>query len=568
MRSLLPLSLLIFIFGFSSSSYANTLPFIVRTTNPFASSNLASRAFTSQPANNNTIPVSDVAIPLSNTHNAEYIANITLGGRTIPVLIDTGSSDLWVTGTVPNTKDTLKATSLNYAVGTAAGDINQADLEFAGYKVSQQAYLLVQNTSTFNMDIKSQGFEGLIGLGPNSGSAILDEIDKDWANSVLTNIFSQNTTTQNYLTVMLDRLEDPGNIISGQLTISKVVPGFENITDMPKLAVDEVHKLTDLDQHWQTYTDVDGIIGPDGQPIKVKSIVPSAPKGRLVVVLDTGYTLPQVPRALADAIYGRVQGAQYNEHSGVWTVPCGQEVNLTFKFGGIEYPIHPLDTSSSDFNMVDATGTPVCVGTFQPITSAFSLLGEYDIILGMAFMRNVYSLFDYGDWLENSKVKKGDPYIQLLSVTDKAAAHADFVKVRLGGVDTTGDAAHQLLPADQGKSSPVPAGEKKKLSLTFRPFRYQEKVLSRWPYILLGCLIFVILMIILIVWKCCQARKRRIARKKAKAAKMGIETPAKPNLTVYNQVDASSSTVHLKTMGSSYQYDDDPYSLSPHKERV
>ena len=29
-------------------------------------------------------------IPVANTHNAEYIANVTLGGREIPVLLDTG----------------------------------------------------------------------------------------------------------------------------------------------------------------------------------------------------------------------------------------------------------------------------------------------------------------------------------------------------------------------------------------------------------------------------------------------------------------------------------------------
>ena len=28
--------------------------------------------------------------PVGNTHNSEYIANITLGGRQIPVLLDTG----------------------------------------------------------------------------------------------------------------------------------------------------------------------------------------------------------------------------------------------------------------------------------------------------------------------------------------------------------------------------------------------------------------------------------------------------------------------------------------------
>ena len=245
--------------------------------------------------------------------------------------------------------------------------------------------VLVNDTSSFSMNITSQGFEGLIGLGPNSGSVILDKVDNDAGNSVLNRIFSQNTTSANYLTLLLTRESPVNQSFTGQLTISEIVPGFEQIEQMPKLTVETVHRLTDEDQHWQTYTDANGIIGPDGQPIQVNSIVPKAPDNQLVVVFDSGYTLPQVPRAMSDMIYGRVQGAQYNEDVGVWTVPCGQLLNLSFMFGGVEYPIHPLDLVSSDFNMIDATGNPVCVGTFQPITSAFSLLGEYDIILGMAF---------------------------------------------------------------------------------------------------------------------------------------------------------------------------------------
>jgi hypothetical protein len=34
------------------------------------------------------------SIPVANTLNAEYISNITLGGRTIPVLLDTGTANL------------------------------------------------------------------------------------------------------------------------------------------------------------------------------------------------------------------------------------------------------------------------------------------------------------------------------------------------------------------------------------------------------------------------------------------------------------------------------------------
>lgn len=105
------------------------------------------------------------------------------------------------------------------------------------------------------------------------------------------------------------------------------------------------------------------MIGPDGKPIDYDSIVPSAPDDQLVAVFDSGFTLPQVPRSMSDAIYGCVQGAEYSSTSGVWTVPCDQEINVSFFFGGQEYPIHPLDVSSSDFNMVDSSGSPVCVGT-------------------------------------------------------------------------------------------------------------------------------------------------------------------------------------------------------------
>ncbi len=245
--------------------------------------------------------------------------------------------------------------------------------------------MLVQDTSSFSVDIKSQGYEGLIGLGPNTGSVIRDEVDDASGGSVLDRIFSQNTTSANFLTILLDRDGDPASPPTGQLTISEYLPQYTNISGMPKLPVTKVHRLTNEDQHWQVLTDVNGVIGPDGQPIQIESIVPSAPDGQLVAVFDSGFTLPQVPRAMADAIYGRVQGAEYNSVSEVWTIPCDQYLNISFKFGGIEYPIHPLDVSSSDFNMVDSTGNTVCVGTFQPITSAFSLLGEYDIILGMAF---------------------------------------------------------------------------------------------------------------------------------------------------------------------------------------
>lgn len=474
---------------------------------------------------------SDVGIPLKNTQNAFYLANVTLGQENKRVMLDSGSSDLWVTGDVTGTIDSGKAVTLSYAVGKAHGDVNYAKMTFDNFVVDNQAYLLVKDTSTFTTDISTQGYDGLMGLGPNSGSVIRKEFDKaPKADTVMSRIFQQNKTTANYITFLLDRVNDPTDAFTGQFTIGELAKGFESISSQPKVLVDVVHKLTSQDQHWQIPIDKDGFIGPDGQPIKYKSIVHGS-DDRLIAVFDSGFTFPQVPRKMSDAIYGRVQGAKYDVESEMWTIPCDQELNITIKFGGMEFPVHPLDTNDDNFQVRDDSGKRVCLGSFQPITSAFSLLGEFDIILGMSFMRNVYSLMDFGKFVDGSSNDRGDPYMQLLSVTNKAAAHADFVQVRLNGVDTTGDSKYALLPESQGQSSPESEAEKKQ--------QLAGKVLRQWPYIFLGCLAFFAIMVGLIVWKCCCHRKKA-KEQRTSLLPLGsrpykpLEDPAPPSMSMQN----------------------------------
>ncbi|KAI6124124.1 aspartic peptidase domain-containing protein [Pisolithus croceorrhizus] len=454
-------------------------------------------------------------LSVGNTQNSFYYTNITLGSQTISVMLDTGSSDLWVTGSVLNAQDTGKSLTLSYAVGNAAGDVYTAPFSVAGYSVENQAFLLVTNTSTFSTNIHSEGYDGLIGLGPNSGSAIYKKLGGDTGNNAINRIFEQNpSSTDDYITLMLSRLNDPG---------------YENVTSMPQLAVEMVYEVTDQDQHWQALTDKNvGVIGPDGQPISVSSIVPKAPSGQLVAVLDSGFTLPQVPRSMSDAIYGRVQGAEWSTSQQAWLVPCGQLINLTFTFGGISYPVHPLDVSSSDFGVTFSNGNPACLGTFQPISSAFSLLGEYDMILGMAFLRNAYTLINYGNLVEGGS-NSNKPYIQMLPLTN------------------------------QEQHSPETAEEKKQ--------QYEEEVLSRWPYILVGCLAFVFMLIGCCVWRCC---KRRRMRKLAERQKQGTSPPDANRSGPYSQLHDSQSTATLvmqpmraSTLEFKEEYGKDAFSRSP-----
>ena len=58
---------------------------------------------------------------------------------------------------------------------------------------------------------------------------------------------------------------------------------------------------------------------------------------------------------------------------------------------------------------------------------------------------------NFGDFVDGALAKVGDPYIQLLPLTDPAEAHRDFVQARLGGVDDAGSL--HLLPVIPDTSS-------------------------------------------------------------------------------------------------------------------
>ncbi|KAI0706826.1 acid protease [Cerioporus squamosus] len=373
---------------------------------------------------------------LSNQGNMQYQTNVSLNGKEFHVLIDTGSSDLYVVGDVPGAKDTGKTGQVTYAIGSTKGPIKTATLEFEGFQVKNQAFI------EQSVDSAHTEGSGIIGLGPGGASEVQDQLGAGPGDAVLDRIFKQNTSTPNYLTIYLGRAGDPTDPFPGDLTIGELVSPFENITSQPKLPVTEMANRDG--QHWTAWLDKNGIIGPDGQRINTTK---HATGNRLNVMFDSGFTFPQVSTNIANQIYGRVPGATFTNVTGgtapMWTLPCETELNITFVFANVSYPIHPLDTVTSALQgPPDANGDPTCVGAFQPIVAAHD---GFDVILGMSFLRNAYMLINFGDFVEGSLAKVGDPYIQLLPLTDPVEAHNDFVQIRMGGVDRSADL--KLLPA-------------------------------------------------------------------------------------------------------------------------
>ncbi|PBK97381.1 acid protease [Armillaria gallica] len=379
----------------------------------------------------------DGAAVLNNTKDVAYWTNLRIGGQLFTAVIDAGSSDLWIAGNVTDSIDTGATSEISYAVGGATGPIKTSTLGFAGYTVQDQAFMQVTPDSDHTIGA------GIIGLGPTTGSVIYNKLNTSVGYTVLDRIFLQNTSTPNYYTVLLGRTQDPTDVFPGEISIGELLDGYSDVESQPKLEVTVVPDVDSIQQHFQILLDEDGIIGPDGKPIPITTAVEQTSNSKqATAILDTGFALSQVPKSVADAIYSGFSGAEYLNITGigeVWIVPCDEEVNVTFKFSGNSYHVHPLDATMDpsliNMDLTDSTGRPYCVGSFQPFIFA-PPFPTYDMILGMSFLRNVYAVFNYGDFVAggNDTTVREDPYVQLLSTTDPAEAHSDFVAVRLSGL--------------------------------------------------------------------------------------------------------------------------------------
>ncbi|KAK7037696.1 hypothetical protein VNI00_010922 [Paramarasmius palmivorus] len=407
----------------------------------------------------------------------QYACNITLGGREYSVLIDTGSTDLYVFGKPPNTKNTSMTAAFAYGKGAVGGHINTADLVFNSFHVPDQAYLLVDQS----VDVATTEGTGLLGLGPSASSTIRKAYNSSAGNPVLDRIFRQNMTTPNFITILLSRSQSVSDVEleevqQGVLTIGDIVPEYEHIVEMPKLpALIDAYDV----QHWQGLLDSDGIIGPDGKKIETKTAVEQPREGKddqLHVLFDTGFSLPQLPAHVIDSIYGRIPDSMFIENgsdyigfdglTNFWVIPCDYELNVTFMFGGHEYPMSPLDMS---LEYPDGTGDIYCINYFQQTADNIAgnkNFGALDGILGMAFLRNTYLLIDFGDFVDGSDENVADPYFQLVSTIDKSLVHRDFVNARLAGVDTTGSQPALLDIANVTRLAEVDKDSLKNLAMS------------------------------------------------------------------------------------------------------
>ncbi|KAI0633845.1 aspartic peptidase domain-containing protein [Trametes polyzona] len=381
---------------------------------------------------------SPVEIPLWNFNNEGYSTEIILGGQKVKVLVDTGSTDLWIDPKgldvkYSNTTD-VKA-GLVYGIGEVEGTIAFADVQIGPYFVPNQAFL---NASKYNP--MPDGIVGLIGLAFDGLAAIPATLAQTWGKEAalelglgtITNVIAQDRFKPGYFDLHLGRTDENNTDHDPHFLIGQHAPGFEAVTSAPKLErVD--------DRHWTVA--LDGVT-INGKAFEFnKSAVAGVPAGKVGATFDSGYTTSVFPDALIDAIYSSIPGAvKYtnaipgtdNPAGNNWILPCNASTNLTFILGGQEFPIHPRDTFAvyPGIKLDTIEGVDLLANTTICLNRFFS--GEpdetFDILLGMGVLRNVYASHQYGDYTPgvNLTSSQQQPYLQLLSTTQRDAAWAEF----------------------------------------------------------------------------------------------------------------------------------------------
>lgn len=295
----------------------------------------------------------------------QYTADLKIGtpGQGVEVLLDTGSSDLWVfsnqaNSPEENTFNPDKSKSyqflnddfeISYVSGSAKGDWVKDNVQLGDSKVEKQRFAVVNKTGS-DSDI------GIFGIGPTANEASSDGQYPNFPQSLV----DQKKIKKNAYSLYLDDWEaSSGSILFGAVDSSK-------------------YKGDLLTVPWVSDQSLDVAVSINGSNTFEGS-------------LDCGTSLTYIPSQLVEK-YAKKFGAEWDNDQGLYFLDDVIDGSLEFDFSGAKVSV-PGDELAIKAEKYDVKSPPKpYVFTFlaNDQTNGMNLLGD-------SFLRSAYVVFDLKD---------------------------------------------------------------------------------------------------------------------------------------------------------------------------
>ncbi|KAJ6547088.1 aspartic peptidase domain-containing protein [Mycena capillaripes] len=343
----------------------------------------------------------------------EKRARENAGKQFFNVVLDTGSSDLWLVSQAcqesdcvavprfsPDRSDTLTQTglpfTLEYLTGSVHGQVAFDTVSLGPYQIATQAFAMVSQTA--DLGLASTATSGILGLCFPAVAAIPTTVGAP----LLVNLMSAFEPPQRFFAFHLGRMSgssDPNASFTIGTIDSALAPDPTRIVNSPVMLTGHSYDYWKLPLERLTV---------DGEPFLISSSRVSG-ASTPCAVLDTGTTLLLGPTADVDAFYALLGSAARKDPVAGYQIRCTRAVLLGVVLGSParEYLLHPADVG-----WAEGAAGGWCTGGMQ----ANDNVNSGDWLFGDVFLRNVYALHYMTD----------PPMIGLLSLTDVDAAMEDF----------------------------------------------------------------------------------------------------------------------------------------------
>ncbi|KAI0165137.1 Asp-domain-containing protein [Hypoxylon sp. FL1284] len=316
----------------------------------------------------------DHPLPISNFMNAQYFSEISIGTppQDFKVILDTGSSNLWVPSTscgsiacyLHSKYDSSSSSSykkngtefeIRYGSGSLSGFVSQDTVTIGDMAVKNQDF--AEATSEPGLAFAFGRFDGILGMG-------FDRLSVNGIVPPFYQMVNQKLIDDAVFAFYLsgDNGGDDSEVVFG--------------------GVDSDHytgKITEIPLRRKAYWEVDFDSISFGDE--------TAELENTGVILDTGTSLIALPTDLAELL-NKEMGAK-KSYNGQYTVDCSVRDSLpdvTFKLAGYDFAISPYDY------ILEVQGS--CISTFMGMDFP-APVGPL-AILGDAFLRKWYSIYDLG----------------------------------------------------------------------------------------------------------------------------------------------------------------------------